>query len=79
MDALQGQAMSQEARRRRELELKKISAGNPDLYKYAAIYHVNSFFQYGTALENMKAYVKLRPEDPFGHDFIRFLQHRLRQ
>ena len=60
-------------------QLKKISAGNPDLYKYAAIYHVNSFFQYGTALENMKVYVKLRPEDPFGHDFIRFLQHRVRQ
>jgi hypothetical protein len=58
-------------------DLKRLSPDSPDLYKYAAIYHVHSFFQYGTALENMKVYVKLRPGDPFGQDFIRFLEQQV--
>jgi hypothetical protein len=57
-------------------QLEKLSPRNPDLHKYAAIYHVHSFFQYGTALEHMKVYRKLRPEDPFSQDFIRFLEQR---
>jgi hypothetical protein len=58
-------------------QLKKLSPTNPDLYKYAAIYHVHSFFQYGTALQNMRVYVKLVPDDPFGQGFIRFLEQQV--
>jgi Zn-dependent protease with chaperone function len=59
------------------VRLKKLAPNNPEVYKYAAIYNVNSFFQYETALADMLAYVKLRPGDAFGHSFIGFLHYQL--
>jgi cytochrome c-type biogenesis protein CcmH/NrfG len=59
--------------------LGQLTPNNPDVYKYAAMYNVNSFFQYETALEQMRTYVKLRPRDAFGHSFIGFLHYRLGQ
>jgi tetratricopeptide (TPR) repeat protein len=57
--------------------LKKLAPGNPDVYRYAAIYNVNTFFQYRTALKDMRRFVDLRPDDAFGHNFIGFLHYRL--
>ena len=57
--------------------LKKLAPDRPEVYKYAAIYNVNSFFQYETALANMQAYVTLRASDAFGHSFVGFLHHQL--
>jgi tetratricopeptide (TPR) repeat protein len=57
--------------------LRKLSADNPQVYKYSAIYHVNSFFQYKTALRDMQVYVDARPHDAFAHNFIGFLYYRL--
>jgi Zn-dependent protease with chaperone function len=59
------------------VRLKKLAPNNPEVHKYAAIYNVNSFFQYKTALTDMLAYVKLRPADSFGHSFLGFLHHQL--
>ena len=57
--------------------LRQLDPDNPELYKYAAMYNVNSFFQYRTALKDMQAYTGLRPDDVFGHNFIGFLHYRL--
>jgi hypothetical protein len=57
--------------------LKELTPNNPEVHKYAAIYNVNSFFQYETALVDMLAYVKLRPDDAFGHKFMGFLYYQL--
>ena len=57
--------------------LRKLAPNNPEVYKYSAIYNVNSFFQYKTALNDMQAYSELRPDDAFGHNFIGFLHYRL--
>jgi len=56
--------------------LKTLAPNHPDVYKYAAIYNVHSFFQYETALAEVNVYAKLRPNDAFGHDFIRFLERQ---
>lgn len=56
--------------------LKTLAPNHPDPYKYAAIYNVHSFFQYETALAEVNVYAKLRPNDAFGHDFIRFLERQ---
>ena len=56
--------------------LKTLRPNHPDVYKYAAIYNVNSFFQYETALADMNVYAKLRPDDVFGRNFIRFLKRQ---
>jgi Zn-dependent protease with chaperone function len=57
--------------------LRKLAPSNPEVHKYAAIYNVNSFFQYETALADMLTYVKLRPLDAFGHSFVGFLHYQL--
>jgi len=59
------------------VRLKELVPDDPEVYKYAAIYGVNSFLQYKTALVDMLAYAALRPDDAFGHNFIGFLHHRL--
>jgi hypothetical protein len=57
--------------------LRRLAAGNADVHRYAAIYNVDTFLQYKTALRDMQAYVALRPDDAFGHNFIGFLHYRL--
>lgn len=57
--------------------LRELVPNQPAVYKYSAIYNVNSFFQYETALKDMEIYRKLRPDDVFGHNFIGFLHYRL--
>lgn len=60
--------------------LKQAKLLNPDSalpYKYAAIYNVNTFFQYRTALAEIEAYLERRPGDTFGYNFLGFLHYRL--
>ena len=57
--------------------LRTLAPDDPEVYKYSAIYNVNSFFQYKTALKDMQAYIELRPDQAFGHNFIGFLHYRL--
>jgi len=49
----------------------------PDAFKYAAIYHINTFFQYETALEEIERYLNLQPEDSFAYRMKGFLLYRL--
>ncbi|MGB5180388.1 MAG: TPM domain-containing protein [Gammaproteobacteria bacterium] len=46
-------------------------------YKYAAIYNVNSFFQYETALQDIETYIEKEPGDAFGYNVKGFLHYRL--
>ncbi|MCG6985226.1 MAG: TPM domain-containing protein [Thiocapsa sp.] len=56
---------------------KALAAGRAATWKYAAIYNVNSVFQYRTALAEIGRFIDLRPDDPFGHDMRGFLHYRL--
>ncbi len=46
---------------------------HPLPYKYMAMQYVDATLQHKTALKQMKQYVALRPNDPFGHRFLGFL------
>jgi tetratricopeptide (TPR) repeat protein len=46
-------------------------------YKYSAIYNVNSFFQYETALQDIETYIEKQPGDAFGYNVKGFLHYRL--
>ena len=46
-------------------------------YKYSAIYNVNSFFQYETALQDIETYIDRQPGDVFGYNVKGFLHYRL--
>lgn len=56
---------------------KALAPQAPEPYKYAAIFNVNSFFQYRTALEEIDRYLALRPSDAFGYRMRGFLSYRL--
>ncbi len=56
---------------------RRLDPVHPAPYKYSAIYNVNSFFQYRTALEDIDAYIDKRPTDPFGFNMKGFLHYRL--
>lgn len=55
----------------------KLAPDRPELHKYSAVFNVNSFFQYRTALQDIERYIVLRPEDAFGHEVKGFLLYRL--
>ena len=56
---------------------KKLDPNNPDPYKYSAIYNVNTYFQYKTALKEIETYIQKRPADVFGQNMLGFLYYRL--
>jgi tetratricopeptide (TPR) repeat protein len=59
--------------------LKKARAMNPDdprPYKYLAIAHVNAHYQYDSALEMLRAFLKRAPRDAFGHNFEGYIFYR---
>ncbi len=56
---------------------KAEAADRPEPWRYSAIYNVNSFFQYRTALGDIERYIALRPDDAFGHNVKGFLLYRL--
>lgn len=56
---------------------KRLAPKSTVTWKYSAIFNVNSFFQYQTALSDMEQYIELRPDDPFGYNMKGFLLYRL--
>jgi tetratricopeptide (TPR) repeat protein len=58
-------------------QAKKLDPASAEPYKYSAIYNVNTFFQYETALKEIETYIERRPDDVFGYNFLGFLYYRL--
>jgi tetratricopeptide (TPR) repeat protein len=56
---------------------KRLAPERPEPWRYAAIFNVNSFFQYETALSDIERYIERRPGDAFGYRFKGFLFYRL--
>ena len=56
---------------------RQLAPQSPMPFKYAAIYKVNSSFQYRSALKEVRRYIALRPDDPFGYDMKGFILFRL--
>lgn len=51
----------------------ELEQDHPDVLRNLAIAHVDAHYQYKTALQLMDRYVRLRPEDPFGHFYHGYL------
>jgi tetratricopeptide (TPR) repeat protein len=52
---------------------KQLNPDNPLPYRYLTIRYVDSTYQYGKAIEEMKGYIKLKPDDVFGRNFLGYL------
>ena len=58
--------------------LKKAKALNPDSpepYKYLGIVHLDAFYQFESAIKEMQVYVKRKPEDVFGRNYLGYLYY----
>jgi tetratricopeptide (TPR) repeat protein len=58
-------------------QVRKLAPERPELYKYSAIFNVNGFFQYETALKDIERYIELQSGDAFGYEVQGFLLYRL--
>lgn len=58
---------------------QQLDSQSPLPYKYLAIINVDTNYQYETAVEELKEYVKREPADVFGHNFLGYLYCCLEQ
>jgi tetratricopeptide (TPR) repeat protein len=58
---------------------KQSDPQNPEPYKYLAILYVDMFYQYGKAIAELEEYVRLRPSEVFGHNFLGYLFYETHQ
>ena len=54
---------------------KQLNPDSPEPYKYLGIVHLDAFYQFESAIKEMEAYVKRRPEDVFGHNYLGYLYY----
>ena len=52
---------------------KELNPDSPEPYKYLGIVHLDAFYQFESAIKEMEAYVRRRPEDVFGHNYLGYL------
>jgi len=52
---------------------KELDPDSPEPYKYLGIVHLDAFYQFESAIKEMETYVKRRPEDVFGHNYLGYL------
>ncbi|MGB5750420.1 MAG: TPM domain-containing protein [Desulfobacterales bacterium] len=54
---------------------KQLDPDSPEPYKYLGIVHLDAFYQFDSAIKEMEAYVRRRPEDVFGHNYLGYLYY----
>ncbi|UCD80778.1 MAG: TPM domain-containing protein [Desulfobacterales bacterium] len=54
---------------------KQLNPASPEPYKYLAIVYLDAFYQFETAIKEIAAYVKLRPDDVFGRNYLGYLYY----
>lgn len=58
---------------------KRLNPDDPRPYKYLAISHVDMYYQNESAIRELKDYVHLAPDNPFGHKFLGYLYLQTKQ
>jgi tetratricopeptide (TPR) repeat protein len=54
---------------------KQLNPDSPEPYKYLGIVHLDAFYQFESALKEMEEYVRRRPEDIFGRNYLGYLYY----
>jgi tetratricopeptide (TPR) repeat protein len=52
---------------------RQIKPNHPDPHKYLAIAHVDTTYQYESALQEIKKYIKKTPTDVFAHNYLGYI------
>ncbi len=56
-------------------KVKQLDPQTPDPYKYLAILYVDMFYQYEQAIRELEEYVRRRPDDVFGRNYLGYLYY----
>jgi len=54
---------------------KQLDPASPEPYKYLGIVHLDGFYQFESAIKEMEEYVRRKPEDVFGHNYLGHLYY----
>ena len=54
---------------------KQLNPGSPEPYKYLGIVYLDAFYQFESAIKEMEEYVRRRPNDVFGHNYLGYLYY----
>ena len=57
---------------------KQLDPENPEPYKYLGIVYLDAFYQFESAVKEMEAYVKHKPRDVFGRNYLGYLLYCLK-
>jgi len=60
-------------------KVKQLDPQNPEPYKYLAILHVDMFYQYEKAIPELEEYVRRRPDDVFGRNYLAYLYYEIKR
>ena len=56
-------------------QAKRLDPENPEPYKYLGIVYLDAFYQFESAIKEMKAYVRQNPQDVFGRNYLGYLYY----
>ena len=54
---------------------KQLNPDSPEPYKYLGIVYLDAFYQFESAIREIEEYVRRRPDDVFGHNYLGYLYY----
>ena len=54
---------------------RQLNPKSPEPYKYLGMVHLDAFYQFNSAIEEMETYVRQKPDDVFGHNYLGYLYY----
>jgi hypothetical protein len=59
-------------------QAKQLDPASPEPYKYLGIVYLDAFYQFESAVKEMKIYVERKPDDDFGRNYLGYLYYCLK-
>jgi tetratricopeptide (TPR) repeat protein len=58
---------------------KRLNPDSPGPYKYLGIVHLDAFYQFESAVKEIETYVRRKPDDVFGRNYLGYLYYCLKR
>ena len=54
---------------------RQLNPESPEPYKYMGMVHLDAFYQFKSAINEIETYVRRKPDDVFGHNYLGYLYY----
>lgn len=54
---------------------RQLNPESPETYKYMGMVYLDAFYQFNAAIKEMETYVRQKPDDVFGHNYLGYLYY----